>query len=198
MWMASFRLTLIPPGLVPASFLGFRVQFSLLILFLDPVVCANVLTFFYMHGRGSELAATLDWVYNCLLHRAYIEGTLYYYGGDTFLFFLSRLLAVAPPVFARFKRLFTQRVVERTGTDGSALDLAMRIIAGATVGHRMYVDYERLLKMQRADGSFPMGWAYKYGESGIILGNQGWTTALAVQAIKAFENLEKEDLVAPL
>lgn len=152
----------------------------------------NVLTFFFIHGRGVELAQTLDWVYSVLLHRAYIDGTLYYYGGDTFLFFLSRLLAVSPAVYSRFAGLFARRVFERSGAEADALGLAMRIIAGAAVGIRMYVDYERLLSMQSADGSFPLGWAYKYGGSGMLLGNQGWTTALAVQAIKAFEALEQE------
>lgn len=159
---------------------------------LDPIVCVNVLTFFHMHGRGSELSATLDWVYSILQHRAYLDGTLYYYGGDTFLFFLSRLLSVSPAVYARFAPLFARRVFERSGADGDALALAMRVIAGAAAGVRMYVDHERLLKMQQEDGGFPLGWAYKYGGSGILLGNKGWTTALAVQAIKAFDALDRE------
>ncbi|EJD03446.1 HAD-like protein [Fomitiporia mediterranea MF3/22] len=158
----------------------------------DPIVCVNVLTFFYMHGRGSELESTLDWVYSILQHRAYMDGTLYYYTADCFLFFLSRLLSVAPPVYSRFAPLFARRVFERSGADGDALGLAMRIIAGAAVGVRMYVDHERLLKLQEEDGSFPLGWAYKYGGSGILLGNKGWTTALAVQAIQAFNALDRE------
>lgn len=145
-----------------------------------------------MHDRGSELSATLDWVYSILKHRAYVDGTLYYHGGDTFLFFLSRLLTISHPVYSRFAPLFARRVFERSGADGDALALAMRIIAGAAVGVRMYVDHERLLKMQEEDGSFPLGWAYKYGGSGILLGNKGWTTALAVQAIKAFKALDTE------
>lgn len=158
----------------------------------DPVVCVNVLTFFHMNDRGTELESTLDWVYQILQHRAYLDGTLYYYGGDCFLFFLSRLLLVAPSVYSRFSSLFARRVYERSGADGDALALAMRIVAGAAVGVQMYVDHERLLKMQQEDGSFALGWAYKYGGSGILLGNKGWTTALAVQAIKAFDALDRE------
>ena len=145
-----------------------------------------------MFDRGHELSQTLDWVYSVLKHRAYVDGTLYYQGGDTFLFFLSRLLSVSPEVYQRFGPLFRQRVFERSGADGDAQQLAMRVIAGATMGIRMFVDYERLLRMQEVDGSFPMGWAYKYGGSGILLGNKGWTTALALKAIKAFEALDKE------
>ena len=159
---------------------------------LDPVVCVNVLTFFHMHGRGAELESTLIWVYSILQHRAYLDGTLYYYGGDTFLFFLSRLLMISQDAYSRFNMLFARRVQERSGADADALGLAMRVIAGATVGIRMRVDFEKLLRMQSEDGSFPLGWAYKYGGSGILLGNQGWTTALAVQAIKMFEALDRE------
>jgi hypothetical protein len=159
-----------------------------------------------MHGRGHELPETLDWVYSVLQHRAYLDGTLYYYGADTFLFFLSRLLAVSPTVYARFAPLFAHRVLERfgaesngpagvVGANGGAIDsqaLAMRIIAAATVGMCDVADYERLLATQEEDGSFPIGWVYKYGGSGLLIGNKGLTTALAVQAIKAVEALDKE------
>ena len=81
----------------------------------DPIVCVNVLTFFHMHERGSELSTTLDWVYKVLQHRAYLDGTLYYHGGDAFLFFLSRLLSVSPSVYSRFSTLFARRIFERSG-----------------------------------------------------------------------------------
>ena len=118
-----------------------------------------------MHGRGHELPETLDWVYSVLQHRAYLDGMLYYYGADTFLFFLSRLLAVSPTVYARFAPLFAHRVLERFGAEGNgpspvstpgapapAVDaqaLAMRIIAAATVGMCDVADYERLLATQQ-------------------------------------------------
>lgn len=52
---------------------------------LDPVVCVNILTLFYSNGRGHELDDTLDWVYSVLENRAYLEGTRYYEGAETFL-----------------------------------------------------------------------------------------------------------------
>ncbi|KAH8110768.1 HAD-like protein [Phellopilus nigrolimitatus] len=158
----------------------------------DTIVCINVLTLFHMNGRGPELAATLDWVYSILKHRAYLEGTLYYHGGDAFLFFLSRLLSVSPAVYQRFAPLFAQRCFERSGAEGDALALAMRVFAGSVAGVRMYVDHERLLHMQEEDGAFPLGWMYKYGGSDVLIGNEGWTTALAMQACKAFEALDTE------
>lgn len=156
---------------------------------IDPIVCANVLTCFYKHGRGEELSETLDWVYGVLLHRAYLDGTRYYFGADTFLFFLSRLLSESPSVYTRFAPVFQERVKERMGATGDAMSLAMRIIAAATVKLQDKVDCETLLQTQEDDGGFPIGWMYKYGATGMLLGNKGLSTALAIQAIKAVESV---------
>jgi hypothetical protein len=155
----------------------------------DPIVCVNVLTLFHSNGRGDDLAATLDWVYDNLLHQAYRDGTLYYYGPDTFLFFLSRLMSVSPAVHERFAPLFSRRVLDRFGAEGDAQALAMRIIAASKVQFCDTVDYQRLLDMQEMDGSWPVGWIYKYGGADILIGNKGLTTAFAVEAIEAVRSL---------
>ncbi|EIN08974.1 HAD-like protein [Punctularia strigosozonata HHB-11173 SS5] len=156
---------------------------------IDPIVCINVLTLFHSNGRGDELAATLDWVYDNLQHHAYKDGTYYYYGPDTFLFFLSRLMSVSPTVHARFAPLFSRRVLERFGAEGDAMALAMRIIAASKVQFCDTVDYQRLLDMQEVDGSWPVGWVYKYGGADIVIGNKGLTTALAIEAVEAVRSL---------
>ena len=56
----------------------------------DPCVCVTTLAFFHANGRGHELPETLDFVYSVLDNRAYDNGTVYYIGGDPFLFFFSR------------------------------------------------------------------------------------------------------------
>ncbi|RPD69155.1 HAD-like protein [Lentinus tigrinus ALCF2SS1-7] len=157
---------------------------------IDPVVCVNALTFFYLNGRGNELTETLDWVYGVLTHRAYEHGTLYYHSGDAFLYFLSRLLRTAPAVRERFESLFTSRILERFGVAGDALALSMRVFAASSVGLCDAQDYERLLALQQDDGSWPLGWFYRNGSTGILTGNQGLTTAMAVAAIKAYMELE--------
>jgi hypothetical protein len=156
---------------------------------VDPIVCVNVLTFFYSNGRGEDLSATLDWVYSVLEHRAYRDGTLYYYGRDTFLFFLSRLLSISPVVYNRFSALFSRRIAEQFGVEGDCMALAMRVIAASKVQLCDVQDYEKLLQLQETDGSWPTGWVYKYGGADILIGSRGLTTALAVQAILAVENL---------
>ena len=66
----------------------------------------------------------------------------------------------------------------------------MRIHAATVVDVCDSRDYERLGKMQNVDGSWPMGWIYKYGARDILIGNQGLTTALAMSAIRNYKELE--------
>ena len=151
-------------------------------------MCVNVLTFFCTNGRGDDIPETFEFVYNALDNRAYDNGTLYYLGGDPFLFFLSRLLRLSksPAVRQRFGPLFAERMLERFGIPGDALALAMRILAAAEAGLRDVQDYQRLLSLQEDDGSWPAGWVYKYGSSRVRIGNKGLTTALAIAAIRKY------------
>ena len=156
---------------------------------IDPIVCTNILTFFYKNGRGHELNETLDWVYSVLEHHAYLDGTLYYFGADTFLFLLARLMETDASVNERFYKLFTERVSERAGIQGDSMALAMRIMAAAHVNIFLAHDYEELLTLQQTDGSWPLGWMYKYGASGILIGNVGLSTAYAARAIKIVQSM---------
>lgn len=75
---------------------------------------------------------------------------------------------------------------ERVGQRGSALDLAMRVVACDSLGLECSVDRAALLELQREDGGWDAGWIYSYGSTGLKLGNEGVTTALAVRAIAAW------------
>ncbi|KAI0310794.1 HAD-like domain-containing protein [Amylostereum chailletii] len=159
---------------------------------MDPVVCINVLSLFYSYDRGTELAATQRWVFDVLKHRAYLDGTRYYETAESFLYFLGRLLKMTAngDVHRLFPSLLKERLQERIGAPGDALALAMRIVACATVGIRDEIDLRRLLAMQHEDGSWGPGGVYKYGSSGISIGNRGLATALALEAIQAVESRE--------
>ena len=148
-----------------------------------------MLTFFYINGRGHDLAEVVEWVYNVLLHRAYESGTLYYYSGDAFLYFLSRMIQMCPGLRERFGALLARRILERYGIAGDSLALSMRLFAAASVGLHDVADYQTLLGMQQEDGSWPAGWFYRNGASGVLTGNQGLTTAMAVSAIHALQAL---------
>ena len=122
-----------------------------------------------------------------LEHRAYLDGTRYYETAECFLFFSARLLHKVrdETLYARLAQLLRERVLERAGCTGDALALAMRVIVGAAVGLRMERDLAALLPLQCEDGGWGPSWIYKYGSSGIKIGNRGLTTALALNAIAA-------------
>lgn len=153
----------------------------------DPVVCVNALSLFYAYGRGAQLQRTLSWVHEVLLNRAYLDGTRYYETAECFLFFLSRLLSTSgdPDLHSLLKPLLKERVQERIGADGDSLALAMRILVCDFVGVRDEVDLRTLLTLQCEDGGWEVGWMYKYGSSGISIGNRGLATALAIKAVEA-------------
>lgn len=155
----------------------------------DPVVCTNVLSLFYTNGRGYELHRTLEWVHEVLLHRAYLDGTRYYATPECFLFFISRLLGSSdsPELHQYLKPLLKERVQERIGAEGDALALAMRILVCKSVDIKDDIDLRALLPLQCEDGGWEIGWMYKYGASGVSIGNRGLTTALAVNAMKVME-----------
>ncbi|KAG1751588.1 Haloacid dehalogenase-like hydrolase-domain-containing protein [Suillus paluster] len=151
----------------------------------DPVVCVNALTLFYSYGRGHQLNRTLHWIHKVLLHRAYVDGTRYYTTPECFLYFLGRLLEISNDVYlaAYLKPLLIERVQERIGAEGDALALSMRLRLCAYLGLRNDVDLRLLLPLQCEDGGWEIGWIYKYGSTGISIGNRGLTTSLAVKAI---------------
>jgi hypothetical protein len=128
-------------------------------------------------------------VLGVLEHRAYLDGTRYYETAECFLFFSARLLDKIrdEALHAKLEQILRERVLERAGcTPGDALALAMRVIVGAAVGLRLERDLAALLPLQYEDGGWGPSWMYKYGSSGIKIGNRGLTTALALNAIATF------------
>lgn len=121
------------------------------------------------------------------MNRAYLDGTRYYETAECFLFFVSRLLATSgdPELHFTLKPLLRERIQERIGAEGDSLALAMRLLVCDVVGIKDEVDLRNLLPLQMEDGGWEIGWMYKYGSSGIRIGNRGLTTALAIKAIDA-------------
>lgn len=151
-----------------------------------------MLTLFYRYGRGHQIAKTLDWVEQVLIHNACASGTLYYVNQEQFYFFLSRLIQSSPIVRKRLEKNLRRRVTERFGADGDALSLAMRIYAAATLGLVDQIDFDKLLTMQQQDGSWRNSVYYKFPSVKQTAGNDGITTAIAIQAIEAVKSLQAE------
>jgi hypothetical protein len=138
------------------------------------------------------LHLTFEWIRNILLHRAYLEGTRYYRTPEAFLFFLTRLLKRSDDaeLHEKMDALTKERVQELVGADGDALTLAMRLLACEYVGLVNDVDLRKLLPLQCEDGSFETGWMYRFGTTGIKIGNRGLTTAMSINAIEAINALK--------
>ncbi|KAK5166035.1 uncharacterized protein LTR77_008296 [Saxophila tyrrhenica] len=170
---------------------------------IDPIVCINVLRLFSKYGRASELSRTAQWVRDVLYHRAYLNGTRYYPTAEAFLYFFSRYLETTEETVLRDKPdlivVLKQCLTERLGTKGDALCIAMRLLAGAYVGIHSPLDLAALRSMQCEDGGWEAGCVYRYGSTGISIGNRGLATALAVGAISKQNALtappQKDDAV---
>jgi hypothetical protein len=127
-----------------------------------------------------------------LKHRAYLDGTRYYPLPEAFLYFLGRFVRLADDKSVRktFLPLLKERLQELVGSPGDALALALRIVACAYVGIRDEIDLRRLLTLQNEDGSWGPGDAYRYGTTGIRIGNYGLATALALHGIQLIKENE--------
>ncbi|KAI9150073.1 Short-chain dehydrogenase/reductase [Paramyrothecium foliicola] len=152
---------------------------------VDPIVSANILACYYSYGRGKEFENTLQLLHSMLLKRSYVAGTRYYTTADCCLGFIARLLRCSSDMHLHLTLgpLLKSRLRERVGQDGSALDLAMRIIACTQMGIACGHDRSELLRRQCQDGSWEQGWMYRYGSTGVQIGNRAVTTAMAVAAL---------------
>jgi hypothetical protein len=129
-------------------------------------------------------------VLGVLKHRAYLDGTRYYVTAECFLFFASQLLRSTTDarLQGEFAPLLRERILERAGAGGDALALSMRVLAGMVVGVRLEREVAELLPLQCEDGGWGLSWVYRYGKSGIKIGNRGLTTAFALNAIAALKS----------
>lgn len=149
-----------------------------------------MLACFYSFGRCEQLGHTLKKVHSALLDRTYSQGTRYYPSPDGCLFYFGRLLQSSNDVHlqAMLGPLLKERLQERVGQSGNALDLAMRILTCSLLDLNCDIDRRALLDLQCEDGGWKAGWLYRYGQSRIKFGNRCVTTAMAVKAIASPEN----------
>ncbi|GAB1319343.1 Alpha-D-glucose-1-phosphate phosphatase [Madurella fahalii] len=154
---------------------------------VDPVVSANILACFYSYNRGHEFERTLQLVHSMLKDCSYMQGTRYYPSPDCCLGFIGRLLRSSsdPHLQMTLGPLLKSQVRKRVGLGGNALDLALRIITCTQMGIACEADHRTLLNLQCEDGSWEPGWMYRYGSTGVRIGNRGVTTAMAVAALSS-------------
>ncbi|KAH6908742.1 HAD-like domain-containing protein [Coprinopsis sp. MPI-PUGE-AT-0042] len=80
--------------------------------------------------------------------------------------------------------LLKKRVEARKDLEVDAMTLALRLMACNFVGVKNQEAVDKLLSLQCEDGGWELGWIYKYGSSGWLIGNRGLTTAYAIKAIQ--------------
>ena len=141
---------------------------------------------FHIHRRGHELQKSIDWIYQILLHRAYVDGTYYYQTAEWFLFYVSMLLKQTHDANLRekFGSLLKERIQERIGIPGDSLVLGMRLSVCHAMRVPNYQDVETLTEMQCEGGGWEPGYLYSIPIVGKRIFNRGFTTALAIQVIK--------------
>jgi hypothetical protein len=154
---------------------------------VDPVVCANVLTLFHSNGRGEELEKTLEYVLQVLENEeGFKDGTRYYASAECFLAALTRLLMKTKDNKLRSALMprLKQSAEARRDLEVDAMTLALRVMVCNFVGVKNESAVDKLLSLQCEDGGWELGWIYKYGSSGLLIGNRGLTTAYAIKAIQ--------------
>ena len=158
---------------------------------VDILMCVNGLALFHEYGRGHQLPATEEWIFKVLSTRAFRDGTHYYPSPDVFLYYVSRLLRKAPNLRQRFGPVLRDCVLERMEADGDALAIAARLIAAARCGIRSDHNLDKLLALQKEDGSWEAGVIYQFTRVSGVAWHQGLTVALALVAIEEWEHLRR-------
>ncbi|EMD32800.1 hypothetical protein CERSUDRAFT_161313 [Gelatoporia subvermispora B] len=162
----------------------FQTYFDDKLLKVDPLTNVNVLTLFHTYDRGTEVQEPLEWIRSVLLHRAYIGEPQFWPSAEYFLYFVFRL-AFCTTELALLKTLLADRVAERVGADGNALDLGFRLLMCARLNVENKVDLPKLLDLQCADGGWDGEYVYRFSVPGIKVSNRGLATAAAVRALTA-------------
>ncbi|KAL2884401.1 hypothetical protein SGCOL_000346 [Colletotrichum sp. CLE4] len=152
---------------------------------LDPFISANVLRVFYASGRGHQLQPALNFMEDMLRTGAFEHGTRYYHLPDFLLYYLSELCSrnIDAKELDSLRGLLCRRLNERMGSTNDASSVGLRLLASNNMRLANGSDRRLLLDLQRSDGSW-MGYLYRYGSSGILIGSEGAITALAVKALQ--------------
>ncbi|MBN2191349.1 MAG: hypothetical protein JW751_00915 [Polyangiaceae bacterium] len=152
---------------------------------LDAAALVNALYLVYWAEREAEAQPSLAYVHEHLTSGAFEHGTRYYPSGDTFLYFLSRLLRDFERAQSRFLEPLHEILLRRFGAETCVLTRATRVAAADNVGLFDPDDLKAVADAQRPDGSWPPGAFFKYGRASRYFGSEGVTTAFALRALVA-------------
>ncbi len=152
---------------------------------VDPCALVNALYLVYWAGREAAAVPSVDAVHEFLVSGAFARGTRYYPSGDTFLYFLSRLVRDFERTHALFLAPLHAHLLNRFGASATTLERATRVCAADNVGLFDPEDLQSLVDEQQPNGSWPPGAFFKYGRSTRFFGSEAVTTAFALRALVA-------------
>lgn len=151
---------------------------------IDHVSALNMIYFFHLLGRETEIASTEDWTFTMLESGAYLEGSRYYPYPESYLYFAAKLAAKFPQIHSRIGTRLTYALQERIGgTSDYPVDLAMRVTASKLLGRENIQEEALLRNMQRQDGSWNPDAVYRYGGKHGFFGSKSISTILALEAL---------------
>ncbi len=149
----------------------------------DPIVNINAQVLAVLLGAKKSFKTNQDYIIEHLRNGNYLQGTRYYHSPDTFLYFVARL----SDVDSDFKELiyndFKQAIQKRLRTTCQPLDMAQRMIIGNKWGLNIDWEIEKLLSLQRVDGSLPTDSLFHFGNGNGYFASPALSTAFFVQAL---------------
>lgn len=129
-----------------------------------PIVCTNILNLVYLMKRENHpcISATREYILDYLSTGKYKTEFTYYPNPDLFLYTVSKLVYYFPNQFAEFKEPIIKSLLERMGNDAmdDCLSLSCRLICTSIFGMNNNDDFDKLLSLQKEDGSWPESFLY--------------------------------------
>lgn len=150
---------------------------------IDPVVCANSLDLIATAHQQHESTSTENYIHHTLTSGTFLGGTRYYPSPDSYLFFLTRLVARHDCYRKRFVNPLREALCERIGATRTPLDLAMRVYAARQLCISNDRDEEALLETQVVPGVWRADGFFTFGQRRGYFGSAALTTAFAVCAL---------------
>ncbi len=152
---------------------------------VDAIVTINVLYLMYQIGWGQreELQKSIEFVYDYLVNKTYLEGTRYYPSPDVFLFFLSRLVTGYPDDFTKFFAPLKENLLSRVNSTTFSAERAFRVIALKKLGIANRIDFLKMLDEQLEDGGWPMYGLFIAAKSKTYFGSRELSSSFALEAL---------------
>lgn len=167
-----------------------------------PIVCSNILNLVYLMKRENNpcISATRKFIFDFLSTGKFEDGCTYYPNPDLFLFTISKLVYYYPKEFNEFKEEIIIQLKKRIGEKDleNSLSLSCRLICSELFNIENEIDYQKLISLQKEDGSWPESLLYTTHNKAKGLfywTNIGLTTIFALKALELKSSVKNQNLI---